>query len=82
MQGATGSRCKGQGKGSFGCSDHVIVESKIFREVRQAELETLVFRKVPFGLFRDLLIRNTWKTALEGKGNQRSSLIFKVNVSP
>lgn len=48
--------------------------------VRQAELQTLVFRKAPFGLFRDLPIINPWKIALEGKGNQESSLIFKVNL--
>ncbi|GAB0195100.1 hypothetical protein GRJ2_001975300 [Grus japonensis] len=51
-------------KGSLGCSDHKMVE----------------FRRVDFGLFRDLLGRIPWDKALEGRGAQDSWLIFKGHL--
>ncbi|GAB0195117.1 mitochondrial enolase superfamily member 1 [Grus japonensis] len=43
-------------KGSLGCSDHEMVEFRILRAARRAlsKLTTLDFRRVDFGLFRDL----------------------------
>jgi len=46
-------------KGSLGCSGHAMVEFKILRAARgvHRKLTTLDFRRVDFGLFRDLLGR-------------------------
>ena len=54
-------------KGSLGCSGHEIVEFKIPRAARRvhSKLTTLDFRRADFGLFRDLLGRVPWNTALE-----------------
>ena len=69
-------------KGSLGCSDHEMVEFKILRAVRRehSKLTTLDFRRADFGLFRDLLGRVPWDTALEGRGAQESWLILKGNL--
>ena len=46
-------------KGSLGCSDHEMVESRILRAGRRvhSKLNTLDFSRADFGLFRDLLGR-------------------------
>ncbi|GAB0209929.1 mitochondrial enolase superfamily member 1 [Grus japonensis] len=69
-------------KGSFGCSDHEMVEFKILRAARRvhSKLTTLDFRRADFGLFRDLLGRIPWDKALEGRGAQDSWLIFKGHL--
>ncbi|KAM9653655.1 uncharacterized protein ACIBXB_010484 [Morphnus guianensis] len=69
-------------KGSLGYSDHEMVEFKILRAVRRAhsKLANLDFRRADFGLFRDLLGRVPWDTALEGRENQKSQLIFKDHL--
>ncbi|KAM9590815.1 uncharacterized protein ACIBXB_005869 [Morphnus guianensis] len=69
-------------KGSLGCSDHEMVEFKNLRAARRAhsKLTTLDFRRADFGLFRDLLGRVPWDTALEGRGVQASWLIFKDHL--
>ncbi|KAM9591177.1 uncharacterized protein ACIBXB_006074 isoform 2-T3 [Morphnus guianensis] len=69
-------------KGGLGCSDHEMVEFKILRAARRAhsKLATLDFRRADFGLFRDLLGRVPWDTALEGRGAQESWLIFKDHL--
>ena len=69
-------------KGSLGCSDHEMVEFKILRAARRvhSKLNTLDFRRADFGLFRDLLGRVPWDTALEGRGAQESWLIFKDHL--
>ncbi|GAB0186968.1 mitochondrial enolase superfamily member 1 [Grus japonensis] len=69
-------------KGSFGCSDHKMVEFRILRAARRAhsKLNTLDFRRADFGLFRDLLGRIPWDKALEGRGAQDSWLIFKGHL--
>ncbi|GAB0181498.1 hypothetical protein GRJ2_000615100 [Grus japonensis] len=61
-------------KGSFGCSDHEMVELKILRAARRVDskLTTLDFRRADFGLFRDLLGRVPWDKALEGREAQES----------
>ncbi|GAB0203621.1 hypothetical protein GRJ2_002827700 [Grus japonensis] len=69
-------------KGSLGCSDHEMVEFKILRAARRAhsKLTTLDFKRADFGLFRNLLGRLPWDTALEGRGAQDSWLIFKSHL--
>ncbi|GAB0188220.1 hypothetical protein GRJ2_001287300 [Grus japonensis] len=69
-------------KGSLGCSDHEMVEFRILRAARRAlsKLTTLDFSRADFGLFRDLLGRIPWDKALEGRGAQDSSLIFKGHL--
>ena len=69
-------------KGSLGRSDHEMVEFKILRAMRKAhsKLATLDFRRADFGLFRDLLGRVPWDTALEGRGAQESWLIFRDHL--
>ncbi|KAK4814166.1 hypothetical protein QYF61_009984 [Mycteria americana] len=69
-------------KGSFGCSDHEMVEFKILKVPRgvHSKLTTLDFRRADFGLFRDLLGRVPWDKALEGRGAQESWLIFKDHL--
>ncbi|GAB0184642.1 mitochondrial enolase superfamily member 1 [Grus japonensis] len=59
-----------------------MVEFKILRAVRRLhnKLTTLDFRRVDFGLFRDLLGRVPWDKALEGRGAQESWLIFKDHL--
>jgi len=61
-------------KGSFGCSDHEMVEFKILRAVRRAhsKLTTRDLGRADFGLFGDLLGRLPWDKALEGRGAQES----------
>ncbi|PKU34102.1 rna-directed dna polymerase from mobile element jockey-like [Limosa lapponica baueri] len=61
-------------KGSLGCSDHEMVEFKILRAARRvhSKVTTLDFRRVGFGLLRDLLGRVTWEKVLEGRGAQGS----------
>jgi len=53
-------------KGSLGCSDHEMVDFKIFRAARRVHrLTTLDFSRTDFGIFRDLLGRIPWDKALE-----------------
>lgn len=57
-------------RGSLGCSDHEMLDYRIPRAARRlkSSFSTLDFRKVYFGLFKDLLERVLWDKALEGKG--------------
>ena len=58
------------------------MEFKTLRVARRAhsKLAALDFRRADFGLFRDLLGRVPWDTALEGRGAQESWLIFKDHL--
>ncbi|GAB0186361.1 hypothetical protein GRJ2_001101400 [Grus japonensis] len=69
-------------KGNLGCSDHEVVEFKILRAARRAhsKLTTLDFRRADSGLFRDLLGRVPWDRALEGRGVQKSWLVFEDHL--
>ncbi|PKU42677.1 rna-directed dna polymerase from mobile element jockey-like [Limosa lapponica baueri] len=69
-------------KGSFGYSDHEMIDFKILRAARRthSKLTTLDFRRAYFHLFRDLLGRVPWDKALEGRGAQESQLIFKDHL--
>ncbi|PKU43200.1 glycerol kinase [Limosa lapponica baueri] len=70
-------------KGSLGCNDHEMVESKILRAARRvsSKLTTLDFRRADFGLLGDLLGRVTAPDkALERSGAQGSWLVFKDHL--
>ncbi|XP_062489131.1 uncharacterized protein LOC134171174 [Pezoporus occidentalis] len=69
-------------QGSLACSDHEMVEFEILRTVRRAcsELTALDFKRAEFGLFRNLLRKVPWDTALEGRGAQDSWSIFKDHL--
>ncbi|GAB0184015.1 hypothetical protein GRJ2_000866800 [Grus japonensis] len=66
-------------KGSFGCSDHKMVEFKILRAARRAhtKLTILDFRRAHFSLFRESHGILPWDKVLEGRGAQDSWLVFK-----
>lgn len=56
-------------KGSFGHSDHEIVEFRILQAGKvKSKLTTLDFRRADFDLFKDLLGRVLWDKTLEGRG--------------
>jgi len=67
-------------KGSFGCSEHKMVEFKILRVPKRvlSKLATLDFRKVE--LFRELLGRVTWDKALEGREAHESWSVVKDHL--
>lgn len=72
--GRAGRQCEGWG--SSGC------EMVVFRTLRGgnkaiSRITVLTFRIADFGLFSELLQRNTWDTVLETKRIQESWLIFK-----
>lgn len=61
-------------KGSLGCNDHEIVEFKIPVVMKKAhsEITTLVFRRLDFGLFRNMFHGVPWYKALEGREAQET----------
>lgn len=63
-------------KGSLGYSDNELLEFRILRAgtKMKSKLRTLDFKRVYFGLFRDLLGRVPWNKALEGRGAQEQSI--------
>jgi len=65
--------------GSLGCSDRSLVEFAVLRRKSQvkSEVRTLNFRNVNFQLFKQLVNRSLWETALRGKGAEQSWQIFK-----
>ena len=65
--------------GSLGCSDHALVEFAVLRDMGQAKskVRTLNFRKANFQLFKELVNRTPWETALRDKGAEQSWQIFK-----
>ena len=60
--------------GSLGCSDHALVEFAVLRDMGQAKskVRTLNFRKAKFQLFKELVNRTPWETALRDKGAEQS----------
>lgn len=66
-------------KSSLGCSDHKMVQFRIQRTVRMEhnKLATLDFGRADFVLFRGLAGRVSWDKSLEGRGTQKSCLMFK-----
>ncbi|GAB0209193.1 hypothetical protein GRJ2_003385000 [Grus japonensis] len=65
--------------GSLGCSDHALVEFTVLRDMGQvkSKVRTLNFRKANFQLFKELVNRTLWETALRDKGAEQSWQIFK-----
>jgi len=59
--------------GAASWSDHEMVEFRILCGGSKAisRIKTLDFRRVKFGLFRDLLRGILWVKALEGRGSPR-----------
>jgi len=57
-------------EGSLGCSDHALVEFAFLRYIEKVRsiVRTLNFRKVKFQLFKELVNRTPWETALIAKG--------------
>ena len=53
----------------LGCSDHAMVEFMLWRNMRQAKsnIRVLNFRKAKFQLFRKLVNKTPWETALRGR---------------
>lgn len=68
-------------KSSLFCTKHGTVKFKILRGVSNtySRITTLDFPRADFGLFRDLLGRIPYETALKGKGAQENWLIIKGN---
>jgi len=67
--------------GSFGCSDHEMVEFRTLHGGSRAinRITTLDFRRAKFGLFKDLLRGIPSVRALEGRGVQESWSLFKYH---
>ncbi|PKU35582.1 glycerol kinase [Limosa lapponica baueri] len=65
--------------GSHGCSDHEMVAFRILhgRSRAKSRITTLDFKRVNFGLFKELLGGIPWVRALEDMGVQQSWLLFK-----
>ena len=65
--------------GRLGCSDHALVEFTVLRDMGQAKskVRTLNFRQEDFQLFKELVKRTPWETALRDKGAEQSWQIFK-----
>jgi len=65
--------------GSFGCSDHEMVEFRFLRGGIRAisRVKTLELRRANFGLFKEVLGGILWVRALEGRGVQESWSLFK-----
>ena len=64
--------------GSLGCSDYVLVEFAVLRDMGQAKskVRTLSFRKANFQLFKELVNRTPCETALRDKGAEQNWQIF------
>jgi len=64
---------------SLGCSDQALVEFTVLRDMGQAKskVRTLNFRKAKFQLFKELVNRSPWETALQDKGAEQSWQIIK-----
>jgi len=67
--------------GSFGTSDHEMVEFRILCGGNRARsrITILDFRRTNFVLFKELLGRIPWVRALEGRGVQESWLLSKYH---
>jgi len=61
-------------RGSLGCSDHALVDFTVLRDIGQTKtkIRPLSFRKADFQLFKELVNRTPWETALSDKGAEQS----------
>ena len=64
--------------GSVDCSNHAL-EFAVLRDMgwAKSKVRTLNFRKASFQLFKELVNRTPWETALRDKGAEQSWQIFK-----
>ncbi|KAJ7418346.1 hypothetical protein BTVI_29644 [Pitangus sulphuratus] len=65
--------------GSLGCSDHALVKFAVLRNMGQVKnkVRPLNLRKANFQLFKDIVNRIPWETALRDKVTEQSWQIFK-----
>lgn len=65
--------------GSLGCSDHEMLQIRIFRATRtvSSNLAALDFERADTGLFRNLLGGTLWDEVLEREEAQEKWLTFK-----
>ncbi|PKU46875.1 nedd4-binding protein 2-like 2 [Limosa lapponica baueri] len=65
--------------GSLGCSDHALVEFAVLRDIcrGKSKVRTLNFRKEKFQVFKELVNRTPWETALRDMGVEQSLQVFK-----
>jgi len=70
--------------GSLSCCDHEMVEFRILYGGSRAisRIESLDFRRVIFGLFKNLLRGIPWDRALEGRGGPRELVTIQVSFPP
>lgn len=68
--------------GSLGCNEHVLVEFIVIRDMGQmkSKVRPLNCRKAKFQLFKEIVNRTPWKTALRDEGTEQSWQIFKEVV--
>lgn len=66
-------------EGSLGCSNHVLVEFMVSRNVvlMKSRSRTLNFMRAKFQLFKELLCGIPWETVLGDKGMEQSWYLFK-----
>ena len=62
-------------RGSLGCSDDALVELAVVRDMAQAKskVRTLNFKKAKCQLFKELVTRPPWETALRDKGAEQGT---------
>ena len=60
--------------GSLGCRDHALVDFIVLRDMGQtkSKVRTLNFKKYNFQLFKELVYRTPWETALRDKETEQS----------
>jgi len=65
--------------GSLGCSDHMLVELMLLREmgITKSIVRKLNFRRANFQLFKEIVRRTPWETVLRDRGTEQSSHVFK-----
>ncbi|XP_027758991.1 chromodomain-helicase-DNA-binding protein 1-like [Empidonax traillii] len=68
--------------GCLGYSDHEMMEFSMLREAKRgiSKTSTLDFRRADFSLFRMLIGRVLWETALKNKGIQEGWTYFKKEI--
>ena len=65
--------------GNQGCSDHVLVELTLLREVgiTKSIVRTLKFRRANFQLFKEIVRRTPWERVLQDRGTELRWQVFK-----
>ena len=65
---------------SLGCSDHTLVEFTLLRDMGKARsiVRNLNFRKANFQLFKELVSRTPWETALRDRDQNRAGRSLRM----